>query len=285
MPGPGKISELKFGPQARGALLYNFEIGSSELKIEHVHWIQSTLKVLVDLPGAADPVIVGLASRTGKESYNMRLSEARAKSVSHRLFLSGPPKMPTEVLTYVGEKAAALAGVKDGTEHERFRAVWVYVGEAAQPVYEPPPIVYVERRTRVVIMLKSEMTGAAVDPEERVFQGAMALRRVWNSKDPNSGIVSEQKMHFDSSFDLIGITVETKTQVDGIPIIVQHEMTYLEVIYEWGPRDYRSRHVRFTRKNLRQSRGGFKDETTSINIPMAEEWLKRPHYSYEYGIW
>jgi OmpA family len=277
VPGPGQISMTRNGALAMSALLYNFEVGSWQLKDAHRTWIRSTLLGWTRIPDMR-LVIVGLASRTGKDSSNLALSRRRAQAVSRELALAAH-KMPEETLLYVGEKAAALVGMGDGVESDRWRAVWISLSDDRGPS-APAPVVFEQRRSRAVAFIKdSQKTLTGGEPGEAAYERAQGVRRSFI----NSGqsVISEDLIAVDRSFILTRIVVETTSQVSGIPLIAQYEAEYLVVNYEWGPWDGKSsRSVELVRKGALQPDGPPKDSSRTINPVVAEEWLKRPLWAF-----
>ncbi len=169
MPGPGKISLYAKTPSRIQALLYNFDVNSPDLKPEHIDWMKDNVTQYIARREMASSVI-GLASRTGDNAYNVRLSKARAHAVSQQLFLLHP-KMPTETMIYVGEEAAALIGVKDGVEDEKWRSVLFTVFEDKLPAPPPSPAKFIDRRVYVKILLKDEhKTFTGGEPGEKGYQ-------------------------------------------------------------------------------------------------------------------
>jgi hypothetical protein len=117
------------------ANLFNFEINGDRTKPDHDLWLGSVATpLLADNPDAGARLI-GLASRSGPDAYNMRLSLRRAKNVetSLSLFLilhdlTNPPSPPPRVSVGAqGEHFAASLGVADGTEDARWRSVLVTI--------------------------------------------------------------------------------------------------------------------------------------------------------------
>lgn len=278
MSGPGLISERRAPGPNMTALLYNFDVNSPVLKPEHVIWIRQTLFPWTTVRDVS-VLVVGLTSRTGTDALNMKLSEARAGAVSRELFLMSP-KMPVETKVFLGERAAALVGMDDNVESERWRAVWIQVADARVPVQLPQPR-FVQRRTAVTLLLKEEQKnfGGQSEPGERAYQAAQAFRR---ARGWNNGEVGDKKQLVDESFILTGITLEKSSRSDGIPIVSTYETEYLHIRYEWGPWDGKSsRWVTFTRKKWMQAKGPPKDQVTTVNPVVGEDWLTRPMWAYQ----
>jgi len=76
------------GPKMLG-ILYNFDIDSDELKIEHEDWLDDYVIPLLQLGGNWNVVLNGRASRSGDALYNEKLSERRARSVRNYLIAYG----------------------------------------------------------------------------------------------------------------------------------------------------------------------------------------------------
>jgi hypothetical protein len=137
MSSPGKIYEYSQGPNGITAKLYNFEIGKFDIKTEHFNWLIAV--VVPKLRNGGSISIVGLASRTGTDAFNMKLSENRLHAVLNWLRAAVPNGFQVGIEVAVGERAAWLAGVKDEVEQEGWRAVVVSVWDKPTPPPPPPP--------------------------------------------------------------------------------------------------------------------------------------------------
>ena len=102
-------------------LLYNFDVGESVLKPEHQQYLESNARPF--LKRGFTSTIVGLASRTGPDAYNMTLSKARAAKVADALQKLDFSRLLESVQIGAGEEAAALLGDADKTESDQFRGV------------------------------------------------------------------------------------------------------------------------------------------------------------------
>ena len=72
MASPGKIQEYgSQAPDTIAAKLFNFEVGKFAIKPEHSNWLISV--VAPKLRGGGSLTIIGLASRTGSDDFNMQL--------------------------------------------------------------------------------------------------------------------------------------------------------------------------------------------------------------------
>jgi hypothetical protein len=137
MSSPGKIDVYGQGQAVITAKLYNFEIGKFDIKTEHFMWLISV--VAPKLRNGGSISIVGLASRTGADAFNMKLSENRLQAVINLLRQQVPNGFQVGIELALGERAAWLAGVKDGVEQEGWRAVVVSVWDKPTPPPPPPP--------------------------------------------------------------------------------------------------------------------------------------------------
>jgi len=110
-------------------LMYNFDIGSAVLKPEHLHYIETT--VYPYLSKKLPATIVGLASRTGPDAFNMTLSKARADNVVQAI-QAHDPSFPSPAIQF-GEELARLLGVPDNAEDDWWRSVLIILGEPPKP--------------------------------------------------------------------------------------------------------------------------------------------------------
>jgi hypothetical protein len=119
------------------ANLFNFDINGDRPQPDHDLWLgKVAAKLLAHFPDGGAR-LVGLASRSGPDAYNMALSLRRAKSVETSLSLwlilqdlTNPPSPPARVSVGAqGEHFAAALGVADGTEDARWRSVLVTILE------------------------------------------------------------------------------------------------------------------------------------------------------------
>ena len=135
MSSRGKVFEYGQGTDLITARLYNFGIGKFDIKPEHYNWLLAF--VAPKLKNGGSMSIVGLASRTGTDAMNMKLSENRLQAVIDLLRKEVPNNFQVAIELAVGERAAWLAGVKDGVEQEGWRAVVISVWD--KPTPPPPP--------------------------------------------------------------------------------------------------------------------------------------------------
>jgi hypothetical protein len=115
------------------ANLFNFKIDNDQPQRDHDLFLGTIVAPLMAANPDSGARLVGLASRSGSDIHNLRLSQRRAKNVelslqfflfSVGLFDTVPPRTSTGAQ---GEHFAANLNVKDGTEDSRFRSVLVTV--------------------------------------------------------------------------------------------------------------------------------------------------------------
>ena len=138
MASPGKIQEYgSQAPDTIAAKLFNFEVGKFAIKPEHSNWLISV--VAPKLRDGGSLTIIGLASRTGSDVFNMRLSQNRLQAVIDLLRRQVPNNFKVALEVAKGERAAMYAGDKDGVENESFRSVIISVWNKPNPPPPPPP--------------------------------------------------------------------------------------------------------------------------------------------------
>ncbi|MGJ4944282.1 hypothetical protein ACQR1W_27195 [Bradyrhizobium sp. HKCCYLS1011] len=138
MASPGKIQEYRSQvPDTIAAKLFNFEVGKFAIKPEHSNWLMSV--VAPKLRDGGSLTIIGLASRTGSDDFNMQLSQNRLRAVIDFLRRQVPNNFKIALEVAKGERAAMYAGEKDGVENESWRAVIISVWNKPNPPPPPPP--------------------------------------------------------------------------------------------------------------------------------------------------
>ncbi len=138
MASPGKIQE--YGIPTSGTIsakLYNFDVGKFAIKPEHSKWLVTVLAP--KLWGGGSFTIIGIASRTGSDASNMKLSENRLRAVVDLLRKLVPNNFQVAIELAVGERAAMYAGAKDRTEDESWRGVIISAWDKPVPPPPPPP--------------------------------------------------------------------------------------------------------------------------------------------------
>lgn len=114
-------------------LLYNFDVGSAVLKPAHIQYLASNVPPLL-LSNDVKAVVVGLASPSGPDAFNLTLSKSRADSVASFIKGLNPTNSLASLEIKLGEAAAQLAGLKDGSEDGRWRGVLLTIGSPPKPV-------------------------------------------------------------------------------------------------------------------------------------------------------
>lgn len=285
MSRPGKITVFEQTPIMLKALLYNFDVGSSAVKSEHIEWLTVNAKIFQQRRGNIIISTIGLASRTGSDRYNMNLSKMRGDAVQQEVFFLNPRYLhlrdTTEV--YVGERAANPIGIQDNVEDERWRGVFLQIWDRPMPKYTPPPK-FVARRKFVKILLKEEMkTVGGGEPGEKSYRAAQAIRR---ESGLAGGTLNEKTQMVDETFQLVRVTITRTSSAHGVPIVASYETEFLDVHYEWGPWTYvngKAPQVTFVRKPDVSLQGkNAKDFVRTMDLFEAEDWLTRPLWAYDH---
>jgi hypothetical protein len=279
MSGLGKVHIYENSAVAIGALLYNFDVNVKHPKAEHIAWIAQNV---IHFAKKDNFVIqtIGLASRTGSDNLNMALAKARGEAVYNIAYLYGLGKLRNINDVYFGERAAALLGVKDDVEDDRWRSVFLTILEEKKYVHVPVPRTFVERRLSVVIVAKEEhKTFSGGEPGEKAYQGAQTIRR---SMGWANNVVAEEKGLVDSRFDLLRITLERSSSSDGIPFVSTYEVDYVKVTYQWGPGKHGNDFWPEVKLIKLGTPGHARDQTVvrKIGILEGQEWLQKPTMKY-----
>ncbi|WP_229159474.1 hypothetical protein [Bradyrhizobium brasilense] len=138
MASPGKIQEYgSQAPDTIAAKLFNFEVGKFAIKPEHSNWLISV--VAPKLRSGGSLTIIGLASRTGSDDFNMELSQNRLRAVIDLLRKQVLNNFKVALEVAKGERAAKYAGEMDGVENESWRGVIISVWNKPNPPPPPPP--------------------------------------------------------------------------------------------------------------------------------------------------
>ena len=119
----------------RGVLIFNFDIGISQLKAEHRDMLHDWVVPWLKWRNSVIPI--GLASRTGRDAANLHLSQMRASRTRQFLLSQVPDGFVAQVTLGFGEMKAKAEGYRDNTEDPRFRSVMVLFGRG--PVAPFPP--------------------------------------------------------------------------------------------------------------------------------------------------
>lgn len=244
MAQPGKVFELFASSSNLVALLYNFDVDSSTLKPEHRDWLAKTLPPYFS-SDEHHGTIIGLASRTGRNQHNMRLSHSRARAVEAAVIQLDPrrPRIPTYVKAGVGEEMARVAGQKDHTEDGRWRGVLLKIGDPKpwKPVVPGRPVLpfpKTKRRVWVKHFLTDSVTGLPQDAaDKRADRLAEASRQLFQTlTEPVPVEERFQEFGNDPSFrwkiTLVSVKLETVTvKVAG----VKAESKWIEISYVREP--------------------------------------------------
>ena len=237
MPGPGKIDVQRMGLGGLSALLYNFDVGRSVLKPEHLQWITGVL-----LPWSAPPglktLLIGMTSTTGSEALNWALSKARTDAVSWELFrLTRKTRVAAEMRS--GKTAARLAGLGDGIEHERWRAVFVNVSDNTGPWPGPDSrmIRLISRPLSRTYLIKSGMKMEDDEPGAKAAKAARGvMRELWGPPLQRS-----EDIEVDTRFVLTDIRVDDSSDAYGpLPLVADYEMTTMKFTFTWDKFENRS---------------------------------------------
>lgn len=119
-------------------LLFNFDIDSPVLKLEHREMLRSW--VVPYLNRGYSISIVGLASRTGTTAHNQHLSQTRADNTLAVLQSEKRDGFNARSTIGFGELKAAAEGERDNTEDSRFRSVLILWEPGPKPPAPPPKI-------------------------------------------------------------------------------------------------------------------------------------------------
>lgn len=107
--------------------MWNFAVGSQELVRQHREYVAQLVERAQDPnDGMVWLQLLGVASRSGKRQRNMELSRRRVITVAGHLLALGLEPERILGMDQLGEDGWAAAGVADGTEDYRHRAVYVW---------------------------------------------------------------------------------------------------------------------------------------------------------------
>jgi len=300
--GIGKVRVVSTEPPV--ALLYAFDVGSPVLKPQHSDWLIKNMPPYltpVFKPQHSDWVnknripyltpylgifIIGLASRTGSDGFNMDLSWSRVRNVEGALqdlaraqgdsWWRAAARSVGDLRVALGEEAARIAGIADGVEDERYRGVLIGVGKAPPPAIKDYFADLVKRRTHVRLLL-SQKTSQTIpmDPQDRRAENIANLsdkygRRFGLLPDP---IEKQDFQTIREDWTVLKVTIKRSTR-DGLVIF-----EYLDVDYEWGPaRDacLQRKFVEKVRDEFRRLDPKLKDEERPMSVEEMNEWLNHP---------
>jgi hypothetical protein len=119
-----------------GLLIFNFDSGSAQLKMEHRDGLQSW--VVPELQHGAHVAIFGMADRVGTVARNQHLSEQRAIQTLAFLRSAVSKDFRASRVVGLGELEAKVEGYRDNVAEPRFRSVLVVPSGALMPAHVPP---------------------------------------------------------------------------------------------------------------------------------------------------
>jgi hypothetical protein len=194
--GPGKSENLVNPPRL---LLYNFDIDGPQLKPEHERFLQYF--VMPTLRSGGSISIVGLASRSGSFSHNERISTQRAECVRSFLRMSVPNDFSVREFKAFGERVAKREHQRDGSEHERYRSVVLFLSAGPQP-----PVPKLDGLREIPIPPFSGTEGV--------------LDQLGKILDIGSGVTSVLSLVLESILaDIAGLAIAALTSIIGMPAI------------------------------------------------------------------
>jgi hypothetical protein len=116
-------------------LLYNFDIDSPQLKLEHKQDLRQTIVPALKFHHGV--ALVGLASRTGSSAHNMALSLKRAENTLAFLRGEAGNEFDARPCIGFGDMKAKQEGYRPHTEDPRFRSVVVLLGDQRVAPFPP----------------------------------------------------------------------------------------------------------------------------------------------------
>jgi hypothetical protein len=231
---PGQIHVIAETTENLMALLYDFDVDSSALKPEHIQWLEKTVTPYRNRDMTA--LIIGLASRTGSNDWNLSLSRRRAASVSSQLFVLKPTRFLTEARVAVGEEAAKIAGLQDRVEDGRWRSVFINIHDPKRILPPPPPppkpVKSVWRRTWAKVLVSDKPGKYVIQDKEgkRSEQIYQASRKFLQSRGILESIVDYRTGYIFETWTVTVIRLKRTDYKDGA-----WEFKSFEVTFEWGP--------------------------------------------------
>ena len=118
-----------------GLLLFNFDVDSSQLKIEHRQYLHD--KAVPRIRWGNSVAVVGIASRTGTKLHNFALSLRRAERTLEALKSEIREGFNARAVQGIGEMKAEAEGYRDNTEDPRFRSVVLLFAPGPTPPFPP----------------------------------------------------------------------------------------------------------------------------------------------------
>jgi hypothetical protein len=288
MSSPGEIYVYAQEKELLSALLYNFDVNSAAVKTDHSDWLKANTPRYF----ARDmrSIVVGLASRTGGNDLNRKLSLHRATNVDTIFRALAPPnaRPVMDLRLAFGEDAAAITGSKDGVEDRRWRAVFfaimdphkVTLAEVLQNdfVCKKDPV---QRRTHAQLIVGQTLGGSIpMDEHDRAAEGWFQLGQDLAAKTGISGnqIREEKTALMDETNTILNITIK-RTDVGKMAII-----KLLDVDYDWQPLnklqgDKRTLTIKPYDDELKQN-PSMKDEILPLSVEQMNQWLNHPYNAW-----
>jgi hypothetical protein len=136
----GYVHEIST-PYAARAYLWDFDVDSDLLKVNHRAWLESRVVSAIRAKGGSTwrVWIDGMASRPGSAQHNLLLSQRRAKSVVDFLTSALGGSKVTFSVEWEGEYTAQLLRHPEHKENAGDRAVHVCLQLIETPIPPPPP--------------------------------------------------------------------------------------------------------------------------------------------------
>jgi hypothetical protein len=250
--GPGKVEVISRSPLS--VLFYNFDVGSDVVKTEHMSGLFQHIVPLLDAGGSA--TLVGMASRSGSEAFNIGLAKGRAAKTLGALarIVGDTGKAAHAKLGYSeGSAAAARAGDKAGAENPRFRACVV----TAWFQSVPPKPVLPDGSSAVDLNAMPEVTvGDYMNPASLIEAGV------------STGVTIAELI---TTAAWVAVAVPIMAVLDAI-------FNFLTLIWAWKSADERAHFNGWVRGFIdgwQEMANAFSDPKLDPNHP--EKWPAIPH--------
>ena len=234
MSHPGTITQLWSSGHDTVVRLANFEIGSAHLKPQHANHLQTVVAPVLRSGGSVR--LIGLASRTSTNQFNMHLSNERANAVLHCLRAAAGATFAVASSTGHGEEAAAIAGIADGVEHANWRSVIVRYWD--RPVPPPPPARHIQATVRSVTRVTQynvPIPQRSTDTHEGGV-GNMLGQMLFQTMRPEIGVWPSDTIHVPENFTIHQIRITRKEQSTPSGMFGMAETSYYYAVrFHWGP--------------------------------------------------
>lgn len=234
MSHPGTITQLWSNGHDTVTRLANFDIGSAHIKPQHSSHLQSIVAPVLRSGGSVR--LIGLASRTATNQFNLQLSNERANAVLACLRTAAGPTFAVASSVGQGEEAAAVAGIADGVEHPNWRAVIVRYWD--RPVPPPPP----ERHIQSPVRLITRITQYNVPIPQRSTGthdgqlGNMLGELAFQVLRPETGVWPSDTILVPENYTIHQIRITRKEQSTPSGMFGTAESSsYFSIRFHWGP--------------------------------------------------